>query len=454
MIPKLIRTGRAYWSGEGLGSFLVRSVTGSAAVQAAGMVLAFLVGVQLARGLGVKGYGYYGMAMAVIALATVPSSLGIPKLVTREVAAAQSRNDPAALFGVLRWANRLCSGVAVAIAIAVAAGGIVVYETNSAVLGAAILLGAPMILLNPLIALRGGALRGLHHVVLAQVPGTVVRPLIMCIVLFALFVAGAGFGTPTAMALNSITALCALILVQHWFVARLPEGRPAQLLTNGRAWLASSVPMAISDMLQSMQKQLAVLVLGILTAPAQVGLFRVAISTAAVLVIPITLVNAVSLPMFSRLHTEEDHPRLQKLLTATARIQCAGVSLFSLPLLVATGPLLGLVFGKDYIAAVDTVRIMAAGVIVNSAFGPNAGLLNMTGHERRVTRAVSVALVVTIALVLLLAPDWGSTGAAIGFFGGQICWNALLWIDAGKRLSLDTSVFGLRFLAGRAAEHR
>ena len=59
MISKLIRTARAYWTGEGLGSFFVRSVAGTGAVQLAGMAVGFLVGVQLARGLGVTGYGYY-----------------------------------------------------------------------------------------------------------------------------------------------------------------------------------------------------------------------------------------------------------------------------------------------------------------------------------------------------------------------------------------------------------
>ena len=67
----------------GLRSFLVRAVAGASAVHLAGMLFAVLVGVQLARGLGVEGYGQYGIAMAAIALASIPGEFGLPRLVTR-----------------------------------------------------------------------------------------------------------------------------------------------------------------------------------------------------------------------------------------------------------------------------------------------------------------------------------------------------------------------------------
>jgi O-antigen/teichoic acid export membrane protein len=433
---------RTYVTGNGLGPFLIRAVAGSGAVQLAGMVVAFLVGVQLARGLGVAGYGYYGIAMAIVSLVTIPGALGIPRLVTREVAAAEARKDLPALFGVLRWADRICWRTSAAIALAVAAGAAVAWRMSSASLALAILLGAPMIPLVPLSAIRGGALRGLHHVVLGQISNTFLRPLAISILLFAIFLAGFRIGAPVAMALNSLTALGALILTDRWLATRLPEPRVEPSTSNGRGWLASSIPMALADAVQTLQQQLSVLVLGLVAAPAVVGLFRVSISSLPVLAVPITVVNLVVLPMFARLHTEGDQYRLQKLVTATALVRFAGVLFLSLPLIIAAGPLLGLIFGKGYMPAADTLRILAIGMTVNSAFGPNAALLNMTGHERRVTRAVATSLLINVAVMALLAPKWGGPGAAMGILAGQIWWNSLLWLDARRRLSIETSIWG------------
>jgi O-antigen/teichoic acid export membrane protein len=429
---------------EGLGPFLVRSVAGSGAVQLAGMFAAFLVGVQLARGLGVTGYGYYGIAMAVVTLATIPGTLGIPKLVTREVAAAGARKDLGALFGVLQWADRVCWRISAVVAIAMAIGAAIAWRTSSPVLGATILLGAPMIAMLPLIGIRGAALRGLNYIVLGQLSYALLRPVAMSMFLFAIFLVGRRVGAPTAMAANSVIAAAALLLTQWWLARRLPDDRPTAVTANSRGWFASTIPMALTDAVQSLQLQLSVLLLGIVTVPAQVGLFRVSTATAAVIVVPVTVVNTVVIPMFARLHAENDHSRLQRLLTSSALVQFAGVFLLSLPLLLAGGYLFGFVFGPEYAPAASTIRILAIGAIVSAAFGPNASLLNMTGHERCVTRAVSAALVVNLAVVAVLAPRLGSAGSACGVLAGQCCWNLMLWLDARRRLSLETSIAGKR----------
>lgn len=441
---------RAYLAGPRLGPFLIRSLAGSAGVQAGGLVLTFLVGVQLARGLGVKSYGYYGMAMSVIAIATVLSGLGLPKLITREVAAVQARNDHGLLFHVLRWADRTCWRISAAVAVATVITAAILWRADSKVLAAAILFGAPMIALNSLASIRAGALRGLQHIVKAGIPNTIVRPLVMSVALFAIFLAGSRLQPATAMALNSVTALASLLLINHWLGKILPKERPPAASSEG-GWLASSIPMAVSDMIGTLQRQASVLVLGILTIPLQVGLFRVSTSTAAVLAVPITLVNVVFMPVVSKLHTERDRGRLKKLVTSTARTQLLGVFLLALPLLFAAAPLLGLVFGSRYEAAANATRILAAGMIISSVCGPNVALLNMTGHERRVTRAVLIALLVNLSLLVLGGAEWGSAGAAAAFAIGQLSCNILLLMDARRRLSLDTSVFGIHPPLDRAS---
>ncbi|MCR6496037.1 oligosaccharide flippase family protein [Thermomonas sp. S9] len=107
----MIRRLHYHLAGNGLGATLLKSVGGATGVSMLGMAFTFLLGWQLARGLGAAGYGIYGVAMAVVSMLGVPSQFGLPQLLTREVAAANAVHDWGRLNGVVRWALVLPFGL-------------------------------------------------------------------------------------------------------------------------------------------------------------------------------------------------------------------------------------------------------------------------------------------------------------------------------------------------------
>lgn len=438
-----IRRAKAYVLGPGLGPFLVRATAGTGAVHIAAMAATFGVGVLLARGLGVEGYGQYAIALAVISLAGIPGELGIPRLVVRETAAALARKDWSGLFGVLRWADRSCIAVSAAVAVVVATATLVFSGAGDA-LGAAILWGVPIIPIFALAKIRGAALQGLHQVPLGQTVSTLARPLLLALLLGFFLLAGTALDAADAMALNALTAFAALGAGQVWLRNRLPPRTIATPVRNGRAWIASAIPLGMSEGLLMLEAQLAVLFLGLVASAVEVGLFRIAASTAVALIAPIFLVSAVVSPQLSRLHASGDVARLQRLVAFAARAQFAIVLLLSLPLLLAGEEILALVFGSEFAAAAGPLRLMLLGHIASSAFGVNVPLLNMTGQERRVTRAMAVALVLNLIVLTALAPDYASYGAAAAFVVSIFTWNLLTHRDARRLLNIETSVLGRR----------
>jgi O-antigen/teichoic acid export membrane protein len=198
----------------------------------------------------------------------------------------------------------------------------------------------------------------------------------------------------------------------------------------------------MSDAVQMLQLQLAILLLGMLATTVEVGLLRVAMTTAVITAVPVTVVNVVVLPSFAKLHSCGERKQLQRLVTHSARLQFAGVLILTFPLFVAAGPLLGLVFGRDFAVAELPLRILAAGQLIGAAFGPNAPLLNMTGKERRVLRGAFIGLGVNLVLLSFLARAWGGVGAAVAIVAGQLCWNFLLWVDAKRLLGIETTLIG------------
>jgi O-antigen/teichoic acid export membrane protein len=147
----------------------------------------------------------------------------------------------------------------------------------------------------------------------------------------------------------------------------------------------------------------------------------------------------VTLPLISGLNAQEDRRRLQMLLTRSAQVQFGGVLLLSLPLFVAPEPILVLVYGQQYAAAADVLRIILLGQLVTTGFGLNAAVLNMTHYERRVTRALGIGLVLNIVGIALLVPAFGMVGAAVGYVLSMLAWNVATWLDARRLIGMDTS---------------
>jgi O-antigen/teichoic acid export membrane protein len=437
----------AYLGGEGLGPTLVRGGIGSGAVQLSGMAAAFAVGILLARILGVQGYGYYGIAIAVISIAGIPAEFGLPQLVVREVAAAGARKDDGALIGVIRWANRT------ALALSLISAAVVVLIAQlfpaSSPLPLVITIGAPIIPLLALARVRGAALQGLNLVPLGQMPSFLLRPLFFASLLFGSHFFSRREDAAFAVALNALATAAVLASAHILLRPRLKAIRSEQPTQTPRKWIGSALSMGMTTGMSVVQAQLAIFLLGIIAPPDQVGLFRLASSTVVMMVAPITLISMLVTPVLARLYAHGDNARLKKLCQRSAQLMTVGVAAFLLPFVLFGPSLIAFVFGPEFAPAYGALMIMAIGQLVNAGFGPNGILLNMSGHEKRVTRAMLFALMINAALIVMLAPSMGQVGAAWASSIALFAWNVLAWSDSRRFLGLDTSALptGVRTVA-------
>jgi O-antigen/teichoic acid export membrane protein len=426
--------------GEGMAASLVKSVAQNGVVRMVGILASFAVGVQLARGLGVTNFGYYSIALSVITLAEIPSEFGLPTYVTREVAAAAARNESHEVLAIIRWAKRSCQWVALAIAAIVFVIALLLRELYSRTLLECLLIGAPAIPLMAFARVRSGAIWGLNRVARAQIPETVIRPLIFSFMLGLAYVLHLSLGPQLAMGLFFVAVVVVLAFSSMWLRQALPEG-PAEPRATRKRSITSSAPMGLMEGMRVIQGELSIVLAGLVAVPAVVGLLRIANVAAMTAAVPLVFVVQVGMPLMAKLHAIDDHVKLQKVVTAVAQAQFAGVVLLSLPLFLFPGPLLSLAFGGPFAEASGALQVLIVAQIVNGAFGPNIWLLNMTHHERRVLRALGVALVINAIAVPLLVSRWGATGGACALLFSMICWNVISWHDARKLLGIETSIF-------------
>jgi O-antigen/teichoic acid export membrane protein len=244
-----------------------------------------------------------------------------------------------------------------------------------------------------------------------------------------------------AVGLGVVSAAFALALsmamLKHYLPPEVGHAPPS---IQSSAWWKSALPMGLTQGMWILQGHLTILFLGLMATLHTVGIYRVAVSMALLVGVPATLFNVVGAPVIARLYAQGDTVRLQRLLTRFAAGMTLGTLCLSLPFFIAGSSLLSFVFGKEFSEANVVLLVLCGSAVINSFFGVNAALLNMTGHQSRVTRALFVSLVMLVVCTPLLIMVSGGVGAAIASLISMLVWNFLMWRDARHLLALDTAL--------------
>lgn len=90
-----------------------------------------------------------------------------------------------------------------------------------------------------------------------------------------------------------------------------------------------------------------------------------------------------------------------------------------------SAPLILRIFGSAYTAGASAAVVIAAAMLLSAACGMVGTVLNMAGRTTWNLANAVLALVVTVAVDLVLIPDHGILGAAIGFAAGKLTTNLL-----------------------------
>jgi O-antigen/teichoic acid export membrane protein len=424
-----------------LGAALVKGVVGTAGVRVANGVLGFATAIVLAKILGPSGYGTYAFVMALVGFLAIPSELGVPGLAVREIATTNARKDWAHMRGFIIRSHQMIGAMSLALALLGAAALTIWGDRMDRVRLDCMWLGILLVPLVSLGALRGAMLRGLRKVVLGQIPEQVIRPATLLVLILAFWLAERGLESPlgvmTAQIASVATAFgCGLVFFLKNRPAELKSAEP-QFKTA--LWLQSSIPFGLSAAMQLINGRTDVIVLGMFREDADVGVYRVAVQLASVIIFGQQAVNAIQGPHVAHLYASGDMTKLQKMITSSSR----ATLMFSAPIvlvLIAFGiPIIRIAFGERFEAAYVPLVILSIGQLVNSSMGAVANVLNMTGHERDTTRIILIGAALNVTLNLTLTPLLGMTGAATATAGGLIVWNLLMWRQAWRRTGIETS---------------
>jgi O-antigen/teichoic acid export membrane protein len=437
---------RTLLQGGGLKAQLLRGGAGSIGLKIANVGLGLGLAVVLARTLGPKGYGTYAYVYALVSLLAIPAQFGLPALVVRETAKAETNEQWGLMRGLWRWAGFAVA--LLALLLALIGGGLAWAFADHFSTLQLVTFGWGLALV-PLIALgslRGAALRGLRKVVQGQLPEQIIRP-----ILLTLFIAGVALFAGDRVSANQAMALHALaaaisFAVGAWLLRR-QRPKPIQARPKAdyqsRRWLGSALPLALIAGMSLINTQTDVVMLGIFSSAKDVGVYRVAAQGATLVALGFTGIGMVTMPYFARFHVNGDMVRFQKLATSGARASL----LLALPVVIAFilfgGTILSLVFGAKFAGGYLVLAILASAQLIHSGFGTIGPLLNMSGYERDTAKGIAIAAACNIALNAIMIPFYGMAGAAIATGITLLVWNVVLWLMVRRRLGVDSSALGI-----------
>ena len=188
--------------------------------------------------------------------------------------------------------------------------------------------------------------------------------------------------------------------------------------------------------------QTDILMLAALRGSESAGVYQAAARGAELVAFSLVIVNMAIQPTISRLHTDGDIQRLQRVVTMAARVTLALALPVALVLIFLARPILGWVFGGEFERGALCLAILCGAQLVNVVAGPVALILNMTGYERDSAIGMMVGVLTNLTLNALLIPRWDIEGAAFATGLSLALWNLVLIGILRRRIGVSTTVIG------------
>lgn len=407
------------------------------ATYVAGAALAYLSQLLVARVIGPTSYGYYAYALAWMTILAYVAALGFDVSLLRLIPAYCTVGNWPLARGVLRYAERRSAAAGCLI---VTGGALLLWFCGGALPREelrALALGLALVPICSLLWISSSAVRSFGGVVAALAPDRIVRDggLVVALATLASWHASR-VDAATVMLISVTCALGGLVIVRKALRRWRPRAVTEALTEYAPAiWRMTTLPLVSMSIAETVFNRVGVMLLGWSGQSIAAGAYALAFNFSMTVTLPRIAVNTLFAPLVSELWVRGDRAALQSVVTRSARWTFLSGLSVALPLMLLAEPLLSW-FGRDFARGVTALRLLIAGQIVASAFGPQLFLMTMTGNERAAATVLVGSTVVNGGLGVLLIPVLGLTGAAVATTAALVVWNVAMALFVWRVLGL------------------
>jgi O-antigen/teichoic acid export membrane protein len=264
-------------------------------------------------------------------------------------------------------------------------------------------------------------------------------PISYVLVLGALFASGS-LTMLSAVGAASLGSLASLVLSAIATRGRTPKTGTddfARLVLYGTQTLLISIPSFMASRVDQ-------LLMGLLAAPATLGIYAVSVSVASVMEVFKQTIEQLAFPHFARAGWERSRLRLRAVAVTLLAVGASGV------LLALAHPLLPVVYGEGYQRALEPLPWLLSAVALRVGVSYMGAAARASGQLRMMAKSQGLGLAFTSAALVVLLPWRGAQGAAEAVLAGQFV-NWVTMFHGLPQSGLAPAAAGEESSDGRAA---
>lgn len=403
--------------------------------QMTGRLLRAAIVIYAARVLGAASWGAFSYALGVAAFLTIFSDIGINALITKEASRNPELKDK--YIATAFWTKLV-------LLIILIAGVVVAFPYLTNIPEAAAIM--PILIF----VFAFDTLRDLGSAISRSMEKMEIESLIGIFTNLAIVVLGIAFLTlePNSRSLSYAYAIgSGLGLLAIWFVLRNHIGN---FFTNFDRKLikdifATAWPFGLMGLMGAVNLNTDIIMIGWMRSAAEVGYYSAAQKPVLLLYIIPTLLASSIFPIMARM--AKIAPAI---VVGILEKAIAGVILFAIPVaifcLLLAHPIINILFGPEYLPAVNTFRILIFTVLIVYPSTLLGNAIFAFDAQKSFIWFVAASAVGNVAFNFLLIPIWGIAGAAAATLITQLITNFLIWRKMNSIHKLHiTPQFGFYF---------
>jgi len=413
------------------------------------MVMNLGAQVLMVRYLATSEYGAFAYGLAVVAFLQFVAALGLPEAISRFMPIYHENREYGKLFGTIALVGGAVTtmGLLIIVAVRMWAVHLLVRDALAIDLLSILILLVPVDAADALLdGLLASFTCGTKDIFIRKYligPGLKLGAVLLLIV---------GHSSVRFLAYGYLVASVLGVLLYIFMLARILERQ--QLLPHlelrkikipAKEVLSYVVPGLTSIFATAAISSISIFLLGEMRTMTDVAYYRVVLPLAQLNGVVMASFTLLYTPAAARLFAKSHFSAINTLYWKTA----AWMSVLSFPIFAATfsfaKPLTVFMYGTRYLPSVPVLALLSLASYFNTSLGFNLQTLKVLGRLRFITVVSILAVTTAIALNMLLIPQLGALGAALGTVAAAIIYNLLLQL--GLLLTSQFNAFDRHYLS-------
>lgn len=198
-----------------------------------------------------------------------------------------------------------------------------------------------------------------------------------------------------------------------------------------------STPMLLSSSIALLIGWSSTLILSYYGTTRDIGIYNSTLKLAAIALISITAVNAVTTPKFVEFYTNKDFFSLQKIVQKSTKMMFFTTAPILVFFIIFSKQVLAF-FGEEFTVGYLALIYLCTSKFISSISGSVGYIMQMTDQQKTYQNIILIAFFINVVLSFILIPKYGINGAALAGSLAIVFWNITLVFVIKKKLGFWT----------------